>query len=160
MLSAIGSFIVIGIGGIGCVLAGILADRFGRTTITIISMLISGTCCIIVGMLFGNYPIVLFILCLIWGFAVIADSAQFSASLTELGDPAYVGTALTLQTCLGFLVTMVSIRLIPIFVNWISWHWAFSLLAIGPFFGVLTMYRLKRLPFSAKIGGERKQGRF
>ncbi|KRT64727.1 MAG: major facilitator transporter [Candidatus Dadabacteria bacterium CSP1-2] len=158
--SALSSFAVIGVGGIGCVLAGILADRYGRTTITIVSMVISGSCCILAGMLFGNYPIVLFILCLIWGFTVISDSAQFSASITELGDPDYVGTALTLQTCMGFLLTMVSIRLIPVFVNWLSWHWAFSLLAIGPFFGVLSMYRLKRLPVSAKIGGERKQSRF
>lgn len=158
--SALSSFAVIGVGGIGCVLAGILADRYGRTTITIVSMVISGSCCILAGMLFGNYPIALFILCLIWGFTVISDSAQFSASITELGDPDYVGTALTLQTCMGFLLTMVSIRLIPVFVNWLSWHWAFSLLAIGPFFGVLSMYRLKRLPVSAKIGGERKQSKF
>lgn len=158
--SALSSFAVIGVGGIGCVLAGILADRYGRTTITIVSMVISGSCCILAGMLFGNYPIALFILCLIWGFTVISDSAQFSASITELGDADYVGTALTLQTCMGFLLTMVSIRLIPVFVNWLSWHWAFSLLAIGPFFGVLSMYRLKRLPVSAKIGGERKQSKF
>jgi len=154
--SALSSFAVIGVGGIGCVLAGILADSYGRTTITIVSMVISGSCCLLAGILFGNYPIVLFILCLIWGFTVISDSAQFSASITELGDPDYVGTALTLQTCMGFLLTMVSIRLIPVFVNWLSWHWAFSLLAIGPYFGVLSMYRLKRLPVSAKIGGERK----
>ena len=94
--SALSSFAVIGVGGIGCVLAEILADRYGRTTITIVSMLVSGSCCIIAGMLFGNYPIVLFILSLIWGFTVISDSAQFSASITELGDPDYVGTALTL----------------------------------------------------------------
>lgn len=155
--SAIGSFAVISIGGIGCVLAGILADRYGRTTITIVSMLVSGSCCIIAGILFGNSPIALFILCLIWGFTVISDSAQFSASITELGDPAYVGTALTLQTCMGFLLTMISIRLILVFVNRLSWHWAFSLLAIGPFFGVLSMYRLKRLPVAVKIGGEKKQ---
>ncbi|MGH7800129.1 MAG: hypothetical protein ACREOW_05795 [Thermodesulfobacteriota bacterium] len=96
--SALSSFVVIGVGGIGFVLAGILAARYGRTTITIVSMVISGSCCIIAGMLFGNYPIVLFILCLIWGFTVISDSAQVSASITELGDPDYVGTALTLQT--------------------------------------------------------------
>ena len=153
--SAISSFTVIGIGGIGCVVAGILADHYGRTSITIVSMLVSGSCCIIAGMLFGNYPIALFILCLIWGFTVISDSAQFSASITELGEPAYIGTALTLQTCMGFLLTMVSIRLIPVFVNWFSWQWAFSLLAVGPFFGVLSMYRLKRLPVAVKIGGER-----
>jgi MFS family permease len=158
--SAISSFTVIGIGGIGCVIAGILADHYGRTTITIVSMVVSGSCCIIAGMLFGNYPIALFILCLIWGFTVISDSAQFSASITELGEPAYIGTALTLQTCTGFLLTMVSIRLIPALVNWFSWQWAFSLLAVGPFFGVLCMYRLKQLPVAVKIGGERKQNKF
>jgi sugar phosphate permease len=153
--SAISSFTVIGIGGIGCVLAGILADRYGRTTITIVSMLVSGSCCIIAGMFFGNSTIALFILCLIWGFTVISDSAQFSASITELGEPAYIGTALTLQTCMGFLLTMVSIRLIPVCVNWFSWQWAFTILAIGPFLGALSMYKLKRLPIAVKIGGEK-----
>lgn len=152
--AAVASFSVIGIGGVGCVAAGILADRYGRTTITIISMLISGTCCILSGFLFGNNPIAVITICLIWGFAVPADSAQFSASVTELGDPEYMGTALTIQTCLGFLLTMASIRLLPVFVNWVSWHWAFSVLAIGPMFGVVSMYRLKRLPDAVKIGGE------
>jgi MFS family permease len=152
--AAIASFSVIGIGGIGCVAAGILADRYGRTTITIISMLISGTCCILSGFLFGYNPIALVIICLIWGFAVPADSAQFSASVTELGDPEYMGTALTMQTCMGFLLTMVSIRFLPVFVNLVSWHWAFSVLAIGPLFGVVSMYRLKQSPDAGKIGGE------
>lgn len=155
--SAICSFFVIGIGGISCVLAGILADRYGRTTVTIISMLVSGSCCILAGTLFGNYPVALFILCLIWGFSVIADSAQFSAAITELGDPSYVGTALTIQTCMGFLLTMVSIRLIPVFVDWVSWQWAFTILAIGPFLGALSMYRLKRLPVAKEIGGEKQR---
>ncbi|MFB3042387.1 MAG: MFS transporter, partial [Candidatus Poribacteria bacterium] len=146
----------IGIGGVGCVFAGVIADRYGRTTITILSMLISGTCCIIVGLLYGGSPVALLILCLIWGFAIVADSAQFSATITELAEPEYVGTALTLQTCLGFTLTLASIRLMPIFVNQVTWRWAFSLLAIGPVFGVLSMYRLKLLPVAAKIGGEKK----
>jgi MFS family permease len=153
--SAMGSFAVIGVGGLGCVGAGILADRYGRTTITIISMVISGSCCILSGLLFGCNPIILMTVCLIWGVAVPADSAQFSASVTELEDPQYIGTALTTQTCIGFLLTMVSIRLLPLFVKWASWHWAFSVLAIGPLFGVMSMYRLKQLPDVVKIGGER-----
>jgi dipeptide/tripeptide permease len=106
------------------------------------------------GFLFGYNPIALITICLIWGFAVPADSAQFSASVTELGDPEYIGTALTMQTCMGFLLTMASIRLLPVFVNWMSWHWAFSVLAIGPLFGVVSMYRLKQSPDAVKIGGE------
>ena len=154
--AAVGAFAVIGIGGVGCVLAGVIADRYGRTTITILSMLISGTCCIVVGLLYGGSPVALLILCLIWGFAIVADSAQFSATITELAEPEYVGTALTLQTCLGFTLTLASIRLMPIFVNQVTWRWAFSLLAIGPVFGVLSMYRLRLLPVAAKIGGEKR----
>ncbi len=154
--SAVGGFAVIGIGGIGCVIAGILADRFGRTTITIVSMLISGSCCIAAGMFYGGSPFLLLIVCLIWGFAIVSDSAQFSASVTELADPSYIGTALTLQTCLGFSLTLISIRLIPVLVEWVSWQWVFAFLAIGPFLGILSMGRLKRLPVAEKIGGENR----
>ncbi|MCZ6678635.1 MAG: MFS transporter [Candidatus Poribacteria bacterium] len=154
--AAIGAFAVIGVGGIACVIAGILADRYGRTTITIVSMLISGGCCVTVGLLYGGSPVALVGLCLIWGFAIIADSAQFSASITELSEPAYVGTALTIQTCAGFLLTLASIRLVPVFVGWFTWRWAFALLTVGPIFGILSMYRLRQLPVAVKIGGERR----
>ena len=117
---------MIGIGGAGCLSAGILADRFGRTTVTIWSMAISGFCCVVVGLFFGGSPVLLMAICLIWGFAVVADSAQFSASITELVDPEYVGTALTFQTSMGFLLTMVSIRIIPVVVVWVTWRWAVS----------------------------------
>jgi MFS family permease len=153
--AGVGTFAVIGVGGPGCVVAGLLADRYGRTTITIVSMAVSGLCCLIAGLLFAAAPMALMVLCLVWGVAIVADSAQFSASITELSDPAYVGTALTLQTCLGFLLTLVSIRLIPLCVAWMGWQWAFALLAVGPALGCLSMYRLKCLPVAAKIGGER-----
>ncbi len=152
--SAVGAFAVIGAGGIGCVVAGVLADRYGRTTITIWSMLVSGCCCVGAGMLYGGWPPALLLLCLVWGFAIVADSAQFSASITELADPAYVGTALTLQTCVGFLLTLFTIRLVPVFVEWLTWDWAFALLAVGPALGAWSMHRLKQLPVAAKIGGE------
>lgn len=154
--AAVGAFVIIGVGGVGCWLAGVLADQYGRTTITIISMLISGACCLAVGFLFGQTPAVLLLVGLVWGFAIVADSAQFSTSITELSDPAYIGTALTLQTSMGFLLTMASIRLIPTLVDWVSWRWAFAFLAIGPFLGALAMWRLKQLPVAEKIGGERK----
>jgi MFS family permease len=153
-LSALATFTVIGVGGIGCVVAGVLADRYGRTTITIISMLISGCCCLGVGFLFSGPLWALLAVCLVWGFVIVADSAQFSASVTELSEPAYVGTALTLQTCVGFLLTMGSIRLLPLCVDWVGWQWAFTVLAAGPAFGAWSMYRLRQLPEASKIGGE------
>lgn len=154
--SAVGTFAVIGIGGVGCLSGGMLADRYGRTTITIWSMAVSGLCCVIVGFFFGGSPILLLTVCLVWGFAVVADSAQFSTSITELVDQEYVGTALTFQTSMGFLLTMVSIRIIPVAVDRLTWKWAFSILAIGPVFGMISMYLLKRSPEAAKIGGERR----
>ncbi|RMF93514.1 MAG: MFS transporter [Nitrospinota bacterium] len=155
--SALGAFAVIGIGSVGCLGAGILADRYGRTTVTIGSMLLSGLCCLTVGLLYGGSPLLLLFACLLWGVVIVADSAQFSTSITELADPDYVGTALTLQTCLGFLLTLVSIRLLPVWVSWVSWQWAFAGLAVGPAFGVWSMYRLRQLPVAQKLGGEKQK---
>ena len=98
----VASFLVIGCGAIGCVIGGLLADKLGRTLVTSWAMAISGTCCLVIGFLFGGNPFLLLLVAAIWGASVIADSAQFSACVTELGDPQYVGTALTIQTCLGF----------------------------------------------------------
>ena len=141
----IAGFSVIAVGAIGCVLAGFMADRLGRTTITGWSLVISGTCAITVGFFFEE-PSMLTLLCLVWGFAVVSDSAQFSAALSELTDRRYVGTALTLQTSLGFLLTMVTIHLIPVLVGVLGWRYAFMILALGPVFGVYSMLRLRVLP--------------
>jgi MFS family permease len=143
-------FGVIAVGGAGCVLAGMLADRFGRTTITVWSLIVSGFCALSIGFLFA-FPGPLTILCLIWGFAVPADSAQFSAAVSELTDPRYIGTALTMQTSLGFLLTMATIHAIPPFVETMGWRYAFVILAIGPAFGIWSMLRLRSLPEAIKM---------
>jgi MFS family permease len=147
----VGSFVVIGCGAIGCVAAGLLADRVGRTVVTSWAMAISGSCCLVVGFLFGGDPMLLLFVAAIWGASVVADSAQFSTCVTELGDPQYIGTALTLQTSLGFLLTTISIELIPKAVDLIGWRYAFMILAPGPLFGIISMLRLRQLPEAAKI---------
>ena len=144
-LAEAGSFIVIGSGAIGCVAAGLLADRYGRPVIASTAMAISGACCVIIGFLFGASPVVLLIVAAIWGASVVADSAQFSASITELGDPRYLGTALTMQTCIGFLITTISIRMMPLLVTAVGWRYAFIALAPGPFLGIVAMMRLRSL---------------
>jgi MFS family permease len=151
VLAEVGSFIVIGSGAVGCVVAGLVADRIGRTIVTSLAMAISGSCCLIIGFLFGANPIVLLMVAAIWGASVVADSAQFSACVTELGDPQYIGTALTIQTCLGFLLTTISIELIPKVEALIGWRYAFVILAPGPLFGVISMLRLRGLPEALKI---------
>jgi MFS family permease len=143
-------FAAIAAGGAGSVIAGVWADRWGRTTVSIGSLAISGICCLLAGPAFA-YPALLTALCLVWGFAVVADSAQFSTAISELADPEHIGTALTVQTSLGFLLTMVSIWMIPPLVERIGWEWAFATLAIGPLFGIASMARLRALPEAVKM---------
>ena len=154
-LAEVSSFIVIGSGAIGCVAAGLLADRVGRTVVASAAMAISGACCIIIGFLFGGSEYALLAIAVIWGASVVADSAQFSACVTELGDPRYIGTALTMQTCIGFLITTLTIRLLPVLVAAVGWRYAFAFLAPGPFLGIAAMMRLRSLPESTKIAGGR-----
>lgn len=150
------AFVAIAAGAPGCVLAGKLADRIGRTTITIASMAISGTCALAIGFFYhaGMGPLTL--VAVIWGFAIVADSAQFSACITELSAREYVGTALTLQTSLGFLLTMFTIRLVPWVEARIGTQWSFSVLALGPAAGIVAMAALRRLPEARKIAGGRR----
>lgn len=138
-------FGVVAIGFLGSLLAGKLADRFGRTLVTSVSLIVSGLCALSVGF-FVQRPVALTVLTLIWGFAVVADSAQFSAAVSELTDSQYVGTALTLQTSMGFLLTLFTIRLIPPMVERFGWEWAFVILVPGPIFGLVSMLRLRGMP--------------
>jgi len=147
------AFAVISMGGLGSLVAGQLADRFGRTTVTIVSLVTSGVCSVVVGLLFGGSPVVLVILSLIWGFAIVADSAQFSAAVSELCRTEYTGTALTLQTSLGFLLTLVTIRLVPTLEGYFGWTWAFAFLALGPAVGIWAMYALRKSPEAVKLAG-------
>jgi MFS family permease len=154
--AGLAGFAVIAVGGVGCIFAGKLADRYGRTAVTMASMAVSGTCSLVVGFLFGGSPFWLLAICLIWGFSVVADSAQFSAGISELCPTERTGTVLTLQTSLGFLLTLVTIRLIPTVEHWLGWRRAFVLLAIGPAVGIWAMARLRRRPESAKMSCGRR----
>ncbi len=159
IFAEIASFVVIGAGAIGCVVAGRVADRIGRPVVAAAAMIASGACCLAIGFFYGHSPVALLVIAAIWGATVVADSAQFSACVTEFGDPRYVGTALTIQTCIGFLITTVSIRMMPALVARVGWQYAFAALAVGPFLGTMAMLRLRGAtvaaytsPASAKSG--------
>ena len=156
MHPSIATFVVIGSGGIGCYLGGLVSDRWGRTTLTMVAMALSGFCAAVIGFAFGAPPGLTFIIAVLWGLTIIADSAQFSTAVTELSQPAYVGTALTSQTCVGFALTMLTIWLIPLLVGWVGWGWAFAMLALGPFFGVAAMGLLRASPEALKLAGGRR----
>jgi MFS family permease len=137
------TFIIIGVGGaIGCLGAGMWADRIGKSRVTIVAMAVSASCALTVGALAMVSFIGAVIVAIIWGIAVVADSAQFSACITMLAPREYVGTAVTAQTALGFLLTMLTIRLVPWWEAAWGWQWAYAPLAIGPAFGIAAMWRL------------------
>ncbi len=150
------TFAVVAAGALGAMGGGWAADRLGRTAVTMGAMLVSGACALAIGALFGAPALPLLAVALLWGVTVVADSAQFSASVTELAEPHLIGTMLTVQTCVGFLLTMASIQLLPWFAGLVGWRYAFWLLAGGPFLGVLAMARLRAMPAAARLAGGRR----
>ncbi|WP_219821778.1 MFS transporter [Sneathiella aquimaris] len=153
ILANILTFTTIGIGAAGSLVSGKLADRYGRTTVTMAAMMTSGSCALLIGLFFGAHPVFLTIICVIWGISVIADSAQFSTCVIELSPPNMIGTMLTIQTCTGFLISLVTIHLIPVFVSNFGWEVAFMSLAIGPFLGTYAMGRLRGHPKALLMAG-------
>ena len=139
------AFVAIAIGGAGCVWGGRVADRIGYEALTIRAMAASGSCALLVGLLFGGPAWLLVPVVWVWGFFVVADSAQFSALVTEVVPAHAVGTALTLQVSSGFLLTMITIQLVPSISEGVGWRWAFPVLALGPGFGIATIRRLRGL---------------
>jgi MFS family permease len=152
--AACATFAVIGFGGAGCWAAGWLADRWGRTRTTALAMAISGSCALVIG-LNALSAVAVLLIGLVWGFSVVADSAQFSTMVTEVADQSYVGTALTLQLAIGFTLTVLTIWLVPELREARGWYWAFAMLALGPAGGIYAMLRLLHSPEAARIAGGR-----
>ena len=138
------SFLAIAVGGAGCVWGGLFADRKGRERLVTISLGASGACCAFSAFFFGASLWLLAPFALAWGFFVIADSAQFSTLVTESVPAHAVGTALTMQTSLGFLLTMLPMQLVPVFAEQVGWRWALVFLALGPAFGIASIRHLAR----------------
>jgi MFS family permease len=143
------AFATIAIGGFGSVWGGVFADKRGRERLVSISLFMSGSCCLLSGFLFGGPIWVLGALAMAWGFFVIADSAQFSTLVTESVPPHAVGTALTLQTSLGFLLTMLPMQLVPVIAQRTGWRWGFVILALGPIAGIAAIRRLAAIRSAA-----------
>ena len=144
-LAGVAGFGAIAIGGVGAVLAGTWADRLGRERVTIWSMAVSGACAAVMGWLLAAPLWLVAVVAGVWGFAVVADSAQFSAVVTEVAPRHAVGTALTLQTSLGFLLTAATIWMTVELEIRFGWRVAFGVLALGPWAGIVAMRRLQRL---------------
>jgi MFS family permease len=129
----------------GCLVGGWLGDRVGRARLAAVAMATSGTCCLLAAFAFGGPPPVVLALALVWGAAVIADSGLFSACTSQVVDPRYTGTALTTQTAIGFLLTVVTIQATPLVAERAGWPVAVALLGLGPAAGAVAMVRLARI---------------
>jgi MFS family permease len=139
------SFLAIGVAGVlGCWLGGVASDRFGRAPAAVTAMVVSGTCCLLSPLFFQKPVAVLACFLFVWGAAVIADSAVFSTALTETADQRFVGTALTAQTATGFLLTVVTIHVVPSLADAVGWQYVFLALAVGPLSGAVAMARFGR----------------
>lgn len=150
------TFATIAAGALGAWGGGALADRIGRTAVTIAAMAASAGCALVMGWLLAAPLWIVAPVALVWGVTVIADSAQFSASIAELAEPSSIGTLLTVQTCAGFLLTLASIHLVPHVVALAGWPGAFSMLAVGPLLGCVAMYRLRQRPEAQRLASGRR----
>ena len=152
------AFLVVAAGAIGCVAAGALADRLGRTTVTVAAMALSGSSAIAAGLLFGAPTVIVLAVVVVWGITVVADSAQFSTAVSELAPPGTAGSALALQTAAGFLLTGVTIVGVGLLDpgDRDAWAKAFAILAAGPLVGIIAMLRLRRRPDAVRMAGGRR----
>jgi MFS family permease len=153
--AAYAAFATVAFGGLSCIVAGRFADRRGRCLTAIISLFLSGGCALVAGSLLP-WPVVLTSVCLVWGLSVIADSAHFCAAVSELCDPLYVGTALAIQTCSGFLLTTVTIAALPLLQATLGWPLATAILALGPLVGIWQMARLKSMPQAERLAAGKR----
>jgi MFS family permease len=136
-------FLAFGVAGVlGCVLGGVVGDRTGRARTAAWAMWTSSTCCVLAALVFGLSPWLVLPVIVVWGASVIADSGLFSTCLSDLVDRRYVGTALTTQTAIGFLLTVVSIHAVPVLVDVGGWRLAVVVLGVGPALGAVAMRRL------------------
>ncbi len=149
---SLAAFLGIATGAVGCLAAGLTADRMGRARVAGWALRTSGACALLSGLVYGASPILLYALIALWGLAVVADSAQFSALIADYSGN-YVGTALTVETCLGYLLTMVSIRLMPTLASAGGWRWVFLALVPGPIAGAIAMAKLRTINGPTTDGG-------
>lgn len=151
------AFMAIALGGPGCVLAGALSDRIGRCLTTSIMMAVSGGCALAIGFVFDGPGWLFTGIAMLWGLTIVADSAQFSAAVTELSEPETVGSMLAFQMGTGFSITVLTIWLVPHIAEWLGgWQWAFLILVPGPILGIVAMMSLRRLPEARRMASGRR----
>ena len=139
------AFCAIGAGGIACAIAGLWADRIGKAEIAILAMLVSGASALAAAATFGGPVWLTFAIVIVWGAAIVPNSAQFSALVADASPPQQAGSLLTFQTALGFALTIATVQLTPVLAARLGWPTVLAGLALGPAFGIAAMARLRAL---------------
>jgi len=148
-LARLVTFAAIGLGGFCCVAAGRVADRIGKARVAVTAMAVSATAALATAWSLGGPIPLTIVAALIWGAAVIPDSAQFSALVADAAPPELTGSLLALQTALGFALTTATVQLAPLVAERTGWAALLALLALGPALGILAMWPLVRRELSA-----------
>jgi MFS family permease len=143
-LAKLVAFLAIVLGAFACVPAGWYADRIGKAEVTIIAMAVSGLSALLAALTFGGPIWITALLVILWGIAVIPDSAQFSAIVADASPPHLAGSLLTFQTALGFGLTIFTVQFTPVAAATFGWPAVLAALAIGPSLGILAMLPLRR----------------
>lgn len=152
---SLGTFLIFVSGALGNVIGGKIADNIGRTKFNIIMLVISGSSSLIIGFFFNN-AILALVIAIIWGLTIVPDSPQYSVMISELSDPAYIGTALAIQTALGIAIANITIWLLPVIVDLTSWIFGFGFLVLGPLIGTFSLIKLRKEPDSELIAQGKK----
>jgi MFS family permease len=143
-LGKLTAFLAIALGGLTCIAAGVAADRIGKAEVTILAMAASGFAALLTAATFGGPVWITFVLVLVWGIAVIPDSAQFSALVADAAPPQLSGSLLTFQTALGFALTVATVQATPVAAAVLGWPLVLALMALGPAAGIIAMLPLRR----------------
>lgn len=146
------SFLIIGLGGLACVMGGYLAQALGTKKVAFTALLLSCCCCLLSPFLFAQSSEVLFIAFLMfWGMVVIADSPLFSTLVAQNAQTEIKGTALTIVNCVGFAITIISIQLLNEIRTWISSNSMYMILAIGPILGLMALAINRKKPKESEM---------
>lgn len=146
------SFLIIGLGGLACVLGGYISQNLGAKKTAFIALFLSCTCCILSPFCFyfdSNMLLIGFFI--FWGLVVIADSPLFSTMVAHNASSESKGTALTIVNSIGFSITIISIQLINAIREIIDPKFIYMILAIGPFFGLFAMVNKNQKLTSPKV---------
>lgn len=138
------AFAAVAVGGVACWSGGWLADRMGKAEFAIWAMAISGSAAIATALSFGAAPWITLICVLVWGASIIPDSAQFSALVADNSPPQAAGSLMTLQTALGFALTIATVQATPWLAETLGWPIVLAAMALGPAFGIWAMWGLRR----------------